>query len=108
MVLYRSKITDKLMTEYRAKSVSDVFGEGTFANALTIGILEPIENPSVIDCLKCGSEIAATLRYREIHPDVTVKEAREMVKKIKSDMKKPSHKKKHKKEDVEKTTDAEN
>lgn len=83
---YRSIITDKLISSAYFKTIELIYGEGTVENLIRSSFLLPVKDPSVIDILRDnGSEVAAAIRYREIH-GCTLKEAREGVKTLKNDM----------------------
>lgn len=64
---YRSTITKKIVNSTSEYSINQIYGEGTFKKLIG-DILEPVENPSVIDILRdTHSTNLAVLRYQEIH-----------------------------------------
>lgn len=75
---YISNYTHKIFTENQIKAVNDIYGENEFDEAIKNGVFIPIENPSVIDFIKCGNMTGATYRYREIH-NCKLKEAYDAV-----------------------------
>lgn len=82
---YKSNCTDKIFTENQIKAVNDIYGESEFDEGINVGVFVPIENPSVIDFIKCGNMAGATYRYRELH-DCTLKEAYSAVYVMKRDI----------------------
>lgn len=89
MKLYRSKISGYVFSGSEVKVIR-------YANIVeeSAELFEKIENPSVIDILKCDEKFPGTGRkklaaafYMTIHPDVSYKAARKMVSLIVKDMK---------------------
>lgn len=75
---YKSNCTDKIFTENQIKAVNNIYGESEFDEGISAGVFVPIENPSVIDFIKCDNMAGAIHRYRELH-DCKVKEAYDAV-----------------------------
>lgn len=75
---YISNCTNKIFTENQIKVVNDIYGESEFDEGISVGVFIPIENPSVIDFIKCGNMAGATYRYRELH-NCKLKEAYDAV-----------------------------
>lgn len=94
---YISNCTNKIFTENQIKAVNDIYGEGEFDKGINVGIFIPIENPSVIDFIKCGNMAGATYRYRELH-DCTLKEAYSAVYVMKRDIRRFQKNNKNKEE----------
>lgn len=89
---YRSTVTGHIIRDTSIDVLNQIYGENGVDSAIESGIIVPIESPSVIDCIRYGTEISAVLRYYEIHK-CGVHEAREGVKRIKEDMNKFKEKK---------------
>lgn len=81
---YRSKNTGKIVTDYAIRAVRDIYGIDR-ENLLRSKTIEPVENPSVIDCLRDGNRVVAIKRYRELH-ECDLKEARAGVDLLEKDM----------------------
>lgn len=79
---YKSLFTKKIVTERYFPYVDDIFGPDW---SKTRALIE-IEPPSVIECIRHGNDLTAILRYREIHSNATLTEARKMVAAIKKDI----------------------
>lgn len=86
MTYYRSTVTGNILTEGSVRVLNDIYGDQTVESTLASGFIEIVENPDIIDCIKYGCGSAAVFRYRELHPNTTVQEASEAVKKIRKDM----------------------
>ena len=67
MEYFRSTITGKIVTNRDIWSANDIFGKDALEELLANGTLVPVEEPSVIDCIKSGGMPAACARYCEIH-----------------------------------------
>lgn len=67
MEYFRSAITGKIVTHRDIWSANDIFGKDKLEELLADGTLEPVAEPSVIDCVSSGSTPAAMARYCEIH-----------------------------------------
>lgn len=108
---YRSTITKKTVNSTSAFAINNIYGEGAFDKLVKDAVLEPLENPSVIDVLReTRSTNLAILRYKEIHK-CTTREAVAGVTLLKKDMGiKPGKKgkKKWKKRNAAKTVSTEN
>lgn len=79
---YKSLFTKKIVTERYLSYMDDVFGP----NWNRWGVFVEIEPPSVIECIRHGNDLTAILRYREIHSNATLTEARKMVAAMKKDV----------------------
>lgn len=64
---YRSNVTGRIISDASIRVLDDVYGAGFVDEAISFGTIVPIENPSVIDCIRDGTRVAAIYRYREIH-----------------------------------------
>lgn len=65
---YRSTISNKIVNSSSAFAIESIYGKGAFDKLISMDILKPIQNPSVIDVLRdTGSTNLAVLRYKEIH-----------------------------------------
>lgn len=86
MKFYRSTITGKIVSEKAIRDLHDIYGNGpgncVDEHILKENILIEISEPSIVDCLDCGNDGIAILRYRELHPDVSFEVAKNEVKKI--------------------------
>ena len=88
---YKSNFTGKILTEGQIQHHCDVYGDDTIAADIKMGILTKVESPSVIDFIKCGNIVGATLRYRELH-NCKTKAAYDAVFAMKRDMRRFSKK----------------
>ena len=93
MKLYRSRINGIVCSGSDVKLVNSIRPPKD-----NLDLFELIENPSVIDILKCdekhpgtGKKKLAVAFYMSIHPDVSYKAARKMVSLIIKDMKRFSN-----------------
>ena len=84
MEYFRSTITGKIVTNRDIWSANDIFGKDTLEELLFNGTLVPVEEPSVIDCIKSGGIPAACSRYCEIH-NCNMSEAKPAVYSMRSD-----------------------
>ncbi len=83
---YRSTITKKIVNGTSTFAIELIYGKGSFDKLIKDGILEVVENPSVIDVLRdTHSTNLAVLRYREIH-NCDTKEAVAGVAALKKDL----------------------
>lgn len=90
---YKSKLTNKILTDSVRYAVDSVYGTGTFEDLINENVVTPVEEPTVEDCLHYGTNSAACLRYRELHPECgSFAEAREEVAKIRNQIKKTKKK----------------
>lgn len=84
---YRSEKTGKIIPGTSSVPYDNILGEGSFDQLVEERMLTVVKNPSVVDILlENGSVAAASTRYREIHPDATLKEALAAVGAIKKDI----------------------
>lgn len=85
---YRSLITGKYVRGSIRTVIDNYYGKGTFDFDVKRGILVPLdEDPGVIDILQVNHSISlAAARYREIHADVTLRDALTAVKELKKDL----------------------
>lgn len=83
---YRSSITNKIVSEKFTKSLNYIYGLGTVEKLVEEGTLIPIDEPTIIDCIKDGGGSVATVRYMEINPDADWATASKEVRKIRKDM----------------------
>lgn len=99
MNYYRSTITGKIVSEKALRNLYDIYGKdkGNFVDmVVTKEILEPVENPSLEECLRHGNDGIAILRYRELNENASFEEAKEFVQKIRKEMKQNRNRKKRK------------
>lgn len=82
---YKSNITGKILTEDQIQHHCDVCGNDAIAVDINMGILTIVENPSVVDFIKCDNMIGAMTRYRELH-NCKTKDAYDAVYAMKRDM----------------------
>ena len=83
---YKAKNTCRIVMDNVVKILNDIYGED-YVNENILGKdLELIEEPHIIDCIRCGGMVVGGVRYRELHPGVTPKEAIAAVKQIKTTM----------------------
>lgn len=87
MKYYRSTITGKTFNETDLLTIKDVYGFGAIEKAISEGVIEEIDPPSVVDFLRVGMKARATRRYREIH-NCTLKEAYDAVNHMEDQMEK--------------------
>ena len=85
MQYYRSTATGKIMSENSLRVLNDIFGGDTVSSMMSDGLLEIVEEPSVIDCICSGNMATAITRYREIH-GCGLADAKKNVYAIRSDM----------------------
>lgn len=85
MNYYRSKLTGKIFTESFLQTFGDVAKDDRGMHII-VDVVEPIESPSVIDCIRHNSWNVAVLRYRELHPESSWDEACKAVGVIKKDI----------------------
>ena len=85
MKYYRSTATGKIMSENSLRVLNDIFGGDTVSSMMSDGLLENVENPTVIDCIRSGNMATAITRYREIH-GCGLADAKKGVYAIRSDM----------------------
>lgn len=67
MEYFKSTMTGKIVTNRDLWSANDILGKDASDKMLEDGALVPVEEPSVIDCIKSGGMPAAFSRYCEIH-----------------------------------------
>ena len=68
MILYRSNITDRIIPgETMTRVVGDIWGCYMLEGLLSTNVIEEVKNPTVFECLRCGSKIAAVRFYMETH-----------------------------------------
>ena len=84
MEYFRSTITGKIVTSRDIWSANDILGKDASEKMLADGAIEPVEEPSIIDCIKSGGMPAAFSRYCEIH-NCGMAEAKEAVRNMRSD-----------------------
>lgn len=92
---YRSKHTGRIVMDNAIRVLNDIYGEDNVKCNILNEDLEVIEEPHIIDCIKYGGLVVAGVRYRELHPGVTPKEAIKEIKKIKTIMFRLNHPKKN-------------
>ena len=86
MTYYRSNITGSILTEGSIRVLNDIYGNSAVCEAIDSGSIEVVTDPDIIECIKYGRGSAAVFRYRELHPDVSIQDAFDAVKKIRKDM----------------------
>lgn len=84
MEYFRSAITGKIVTHRDVWSANDIFGKDKIEELFADGTLEPVAEPSVIDCVSSGSTPAAMARYCEIH-NCDMNEAKTAIQNIRTD-----------------------
>lgn len=90
---YKSKLTNKILTDSVRYAVDSVYGTGTFEDLINESVVMPVEEPTVEECLVHGTNSAACLRYRELHPEcASFAEARSAVMDIRNRIKKSGKK----------------
>lgn len=96
MQYYRSKVSGKYFTEnfLNLFDPRNDISEDASPHKVLVDVMEPVESPSVIDCLRGNSWNVAVLRYRELHPDCSWDEACKAVTEIKKDFNRLNHKRK--------------
>lgn len=88
---YRSKQTGRIVLDNAVQTLKEIF-DPNYVDLNIIGdVLEPIPEPHIIDCIKYGGIVVGGLRYRDLHPGVTPKEAIKAVKQIKTTMYRINH-----------------
>lgn len=95
MKYYRSKITKKIVSEKLVRSLRDIYGKEQLEEK-TKEILELVEDPTVEECLRNGSEGVAILRYRELNDQVSFEDAKEYIQNLRKELKIPYKTKKKK------------
>ena len=83
---YRSLTTGKIFFERKLRILEDIYGEKAIENYCASGILEPIKEPDVIDCIRADSLPVAVYRYRTLHPETSVKDAWSMIFMMRKDL----------------------
>lgn len=102
MKYYRSLITGKIFLDNSFRYLNDIYGDGHLENEVFGKVVEEIDPPIISDCIKSGSIFAAVYRYKELHPECSIKEAKRVVDLIRKDMSNGFKKKKFKKKKPEK------
>lgn len=82
---YMSEHTGKIFTEAQISIVNDIYGKDELKDCLEAASIVEVENPSVVDFIKCNNIAGAVLRYREIH-NCKTKAAYDAVYTMKRDM----------------------
>ena len=82
---YRSNETGRIISDVSIRVLEDIYGDGAVETAIKLGTIAPIENPSVIDCIRDSTRVTAIYRYREIHK-CGLLEARTGVEALEKDM----------------------
>lgn len=95
MKYYRSKITNKIVSEKLIRGLQDIYGKEQLEEK-TKEVLDLVENPTVEDCLRNGSEGVAILRYRELNGDASFEDAKAYVQSLRKELKIPYKTKKKK------------
>lgn len=85
MEYFKSTITGKIVTNRDLWSANDIFGKDAVEELLANGTLDPVAEPTVIDCIKSGGLPAAFARYCEVH-NCGMAEAKKAVYGMRSDM----------------------
>lgn len=83
---YKAKNTGRIVMDNVVKVLNDIYGEDYVKENILEKDLELIEEPHIIDCIRYGGMVVGGVRYRELHPGVTPKEAIAAVKQIKTTM----------------------
>ena len=83
---YKSKHTGRIFMDNTIHILNDIYGEDYVKEKILNEDLEEIEAPHIVDCIKYGGIVVGGIRYRELHPGVTPKEAIKAVKQIKTVM----------------------
>lgn len=89
MNYYRSEITGKILSDVSLGTFYNVYGRGAdniVDSSIKGYVLKQIDPPEVIECVKHGCGATAVIRYREVHPECSLKEARKAVRLMKKDL----------------------
>ena len=89
MVYYQSYKTGRIFSESIVQTLTDIFGVGGTGMIFGTGLLQPIEDPSVVDLLKHSDKINAITRYHDIHK-TNMMDSKKMVERIEEDIEKYS------------------
>ena len=89
MTYYQSSKTGRIFSESIVQTLNDIFGVGGIGMIFGTGLLQPIEDPSVVDLLKHSNKAGAIIRYRDIHK-TDLMDAKRMVERIEEDIEKYS------------------
>lgn len=96
MNYYRSTITNKIITEKVLRGLYDIYGKES-GNHVDLVILkehlEPVESPSLEDCIQHGNDGVAIIRFRELNQEASFEEAKEAIRSLRKELKR-THKKK--------------
>lgn len=89
MAYYQSYKTGRIFSESIVQTLTDIFGVGGTGMIFGTGLLQPIEDPSVVDLLKHSDKINAIARYHDIHK-TNMMDSKRMVERIEEDIEKYS------------------
>lgn len=89
MTYYQSGKTGRIFSESIVQTLNDIFGVGGTGMIFGTGLLQPIEDPSVVDLLKHSDKINAIVRYHDIHK-TSLMDSKRMVERIEEDIEKYS------------------
>ena len=89
MTYYQSGKTGRIFSGSIVQTLTDIFGVGGTGMIFGTGLLQPIEDLSVVDLLKHSDKVKAIARYHDIHK-TSLMDSKRMVEKIEEDIEKYS------------------
>ena len=89
MTYYQSGKTGRIFSESIVQTLYDIFGVDGTGMIFGTGLLQPIEDPSVVDLLKHSDKVKAIARYHDIHK-TSLMDSKRMVERIEEDIEKYS------------------
>lgn len=99
MNYYRSKITGKIITDKALRNLYDIYGEadGNVVDwYIKKEVIEPVEDPSLEECIRYGNDGVAVIRFRELNEEVSFEDAKKAVRDLRRELKIPYKPKAHK------------
>ena len=99
MNYYRSKITGKIITDKALRNLYDIYGEadGNVVDwYIKKEVIEPVEDPSLEECIRYGNDGVAVIRFRELNEEVSFEDAKKAVRDLRRELKIPYKPKTHK------------
>ena len=74
---YRSKITGNIFST--TSVVHLIYGNDGIDKLIREDVIEEIDTPSIEDLIKHSTKINVIMRYRELHPNCTLQEAKDAI-----------------------------
>ena len=74
---YRSKITGNIIVN--EGTIKFIYGDNGINKLINDNVIEKIDPPTMLDVIENGTTATAITRYRELHPNCSIKEAMEAI-----------------------------